>query len=189
MTCNVFFAPCQGPPKDISSESSFSVWSGGSLTIFPIPLGVGKLALKRKNFLQICVRCILRILAFWAGIWVMVMSGYMSVHPYAHQYVNTSLIRFIHLSVHLSVHFYIHQYYIKYYFLPTSMSDCWKAHLTWYLCTSVASVTSRIFHLDVYSYMPMFFLVVCSHYVLSYCDHYHYHSTCDYCVLQSIIHH
>ena len=39
------------------------------------------------------------------------------------------------------------------------------------------------------SYYSGCFLIVCSHYVLIYCDHYHYLSTCDCCVLWSITHH
>ena len=41
------FVSCSEPPMGTFSVGSFPMWSGGSLNNFPIPLGVGKLALNR----------------------------------------------------------------------------------------------------------------------------------------------
>ena len=49
--------PCPEHPIFISGVASFPVQSGGLLTIFPVHLGVGKLALNRENFLQTWVCC------------------------------------------------------------------------------------------------------------------------------------
>ena len=38
----------------ISYVGSFPVWSGGSVTIFLVPLDVGKLPLNRENFFHTC---------------------------------------------------------------------------------------------------------------------------------------
>ena len=100
---------------------------------FPVPLVIGKFALNRQNFLHICVRCSLRILSYWAGIWRMGMSVCMSiysdtsisVHLYVLQYIHTSVVTFyIHLYIYTSILSHI---------LHTSMSDCSETHLTGFL--------------------------------------------------------
>ena len=45
-----FSMPCLEPLMGMSSVVSFSVWSRGSLTMFPMPLGIGKLASNREYF-------------------------------------------------------------------------------------------------------------------------------------------
>ena len=63
----------------ISSVGLLPLWSGGSLTIFPVPLGVGKLALNRENFLHYIRyrhRC---LLAYWASIWREGMSVFLYI--------------------------------------------------------------------------------------------------------------
>ena len=46
----------------VPGVGTFPIQSGDSLTIYSLPLGFGKLSLRRQNFLHTCIRCILRTL-------------------------------------------------------------------------------------------------------------------------------
>ena len=105
------FMPYTEPPMDISSVGSFPMLSGGSLT--PAPLGVAKLSLYMQNLLHTHVRCSLRILACWQGIWVIVYLAvclYICIslgilrHLYICLHVHMSVVMFVHPLVHLTVH-------------------------------------------------------------------------------------
>ena len=95
--CHLFFMSCAEPPMSIYSVCSFTVWSGGSLTNFPVPLGVGKLSLNMQNFLHTCVRSSHRMLAYFAD----KLMGY--VYNVC-CFICTSVMKFIHLSVHLNIY-------------------------------------------------------------------------------------
>ena len=118
MTCFVIiFISCPELPVGISSLGPSLVQPGSSLIIFPVPLGLGKLALSRQNFILTCVKCSLRILAYLAGIWMglclsvclyifqYIKSPYI---PHIHCYIYTSILMFIHLLLCLYIHQYVY---------------------------------------------------------------------------------
>ena len=122
MTCILSFCiimPCWEPSLCTWSVGSFPVWSGGFLTIFPVPLAVGNLALNKENVLHI---------RFWLigqGYERMVclsVCPYMSVHSYICQDIHTSIDTFIHVSTIISIILGLHQCQIAW---ETSSNMIW----------------------------------------------------------------
>ena len=75
---------------------------------FSVTLGVGKLALNRQSsYIHTCIRCYLRILAYWAGIWRIGMAGCMPVHLSVCSDIFMSICASVCQLVHLYICCYI----------------------------------------------------------------------------------
>ena len=93
----------------ISIVSLFPVQSRGSLTVFPVYLGVVKLALNWQNFLHVLgVALELWLIGQVYGRSLCLYIFSMFRCPSFHLYVCTSVIPFVYLSVHLYIYHCIH---------------------------------------------------------------------------------